>query len=117
MKWILPAPYVAGNNISVVEIICRSCQRIQIPFRRIILIIDQLHIVFVDQIFVPLLHKSNDDPDICDPRLLKLPDDTLDQRLPAHFQQSLGLLRIDRHHPHTCACRQDHRLLRSPLIK
>ena len=81
--------------------VCRRFQGMQIVFRRIIRSNDQVYAVFIDQIFILLFHKSDNDVNLCNADFMKLTDCALNQPLSFDFQKSFRCLCINRNHPHT----------------
>ena len=73
---------------------------------------DQVHAKLIDQVLKIFLHESGHDRNILHARLMQLADRPLNQPLAVHFDQGLGSGKINRHHPHARAGRQDDRAAR-----
>ena len=69
--------------------VCRRFQGMQIVFRRIIRSNDQVYAVFIDQIFILLFHKSDNDVNLCNADFMKLTDCALNQPLSFDFQKRI----------------------------
>ena len=108
MVHILPHPVIGGQNIAVVppEHRRRMVHRRQCVLRRIFRIVDQLHLVLIDEVLELLLQVPDHDRDIRDPHLMKLSDLTLDHPLPENLEQALRCLIRERHETGAEARRQ-----------
>ena len=91
---------------------CRRFQGMQIVFRRIVRSDNQFYAVFIDQIFILLFHKSDNDVNLCNADFMKLTDCALNQPLSFDFQKSFRCLCINRNHPHTKSGGKDDRVFR-----
>ena len=70
----------------------------------------EIHVIFVHQIFKTVLHETGDHGDVADPRLMKLADSPLDQRLSVDLDEGFGCGEIDRHHSHAKTGRKNDRV-------
>jgi len=95
---------------------CRRFQGMQIVFRHIVRSDDQFYAVFIDQIFILLFHKSDNDVNLCNADFMKLTDCALYQPLSLDFQKSFRCLCINRNHPHTKSGGKDNGVFRRFLF-
>ena len=114
---IFGAVQVTGDHIAVGKGAADPVHRVKIVFSGIVRVDHQLHTEFVDQIFILLLQKAHDHPDVPDERLMELADEAVNEPFPVDLQKALGGLGVDGYHPHPEARRQDHRPLRMVFRK
>ena len=75
----------------------------------ILRVVEQLYIVFINQVFKFLLQITNDNGDVANPHFMQLTDLPLDHPLPKHFQKSLRRLESKRYKPGTESSGDNHR--------
>ena len=92
--------------------ICRRFQGMQIVFCCIIRGNNQVYTILIDQIFILLFHKSDNDVNLCNADFMKLTDCALYQPLSLDFQKSFRCLCINRNHPHTKSGGKDNGVFR-----
>ena len=104
---VVRAPDVAGDDVGVGEALRDQGEGVKIVLNGIVAVHDQLHAVFVDEIFELFLHEADHDIDLADPGFVELPDLALDQGLAADLEKRFGRLQVDRDHAHAKACGQN----------
>ena len=78
-------------------------------FIRIFRIVEQFHIIFINQIFKFLFQVSDNNRNVVDSYFMELTDLALDHPLPKYLQKPLRCFKCQRHKPGTKSSSDDHR--------
>ena len=117
MERVSVTPNITRNNVRILQMFFYKFDGMQIVLCGIVGINYKFYSILVNQILIFFFHETYNYIDFFNPHLMKLLDDTFNQRLTINFQKTLWHFCVDWNHTHTKPRCQDNSSLWGFLLK